>query len=169
MTLHVVLYNPEIPQNTGNIMRTCAAAKAKLHLIEPFGFRLDDRFVKRASANNLENVEFTSYIDWEEFTEKNKGEYIFLTRYGKRPPSEYDFSKLDKDYYLIFGRESTGIPKEILKSNLANCFRLPMAENIRSLNLANCVAIMVYEALRQQDYYGLAKTEVIKGENFIYD
>lgn len=169
MALHVVLYNPEIPQNTGNIMRTCAATGADLHLIEPLGFRLDDRFVKRASASNVENVDFKLYLDWEEFVSKNPGEYVFLTRYGKRPPSEHDFSDINKEIYLIFGRESTGIPKTILQKYLSTCYRLPMKSNIRSLNLSNTVAIILYEALRQQNYYGLSKVEVIKGEDFIND
>lgn len=169
MPLHVVLYNPEIPQNTGNIMRTCAATNATLHMIEPFGFRMDDKYVKRSSANNVEKVDIITYLDWEEFTEKNKGEYVFLTRYGNKPPSEHDFSDINKDIYLIFGRESTGIPKEILQKHLDTCYRLPMISNVRSLNLSNVVAIMVYEALRQQDYAGLSKVEVQKGENFILE
>lgn len=169
MGLHVVLYNPEIPQNTGNIMRTCAATGACLHLIEPLGFRLDDKFLKRSSANNLDNIEYKLYLDWEEFESKNKGEYIFLTRYGYKSPVEHDFKDINREYYLIFGKESTGIPKTILQKHLNNCYRLPMKANIRSLNLANCVAIVLYEALRQQNYFGLSKEEVIKGKNFILD
>ncbi len=169
MPLHVVLYSPEIPQNTGNIMRTCAATNAKLHLIEPLGFKMDEKYIKRSSANNIENVIYTIYEDWDDFSKKNPGEYVFLTRYGKNPPSHHDFSDINKEIYLIFGRESTGIPKSILKDHLDTCYRLPMAENIRSLNLSNVVAIMAYEAMRQQDYHGLSNVEVIKGENFIYD
>ncbi len=169
MSVHVVLYRPEIPQNTGNIMRTCAATNAKLHLIEPLGFRINDKYLKRSSANNVEKVDFNLYLDWEEFEEKNKGEYVFLTRYGKKPPSEHNYKDTNKEIYLIFGRESTGIPKEILKNHIENCYRLPMVENVRSLNLSNVVAVVVYEVLRQQDYDGLSKKEVIKGENFIYD
>lgn len=169
MPLHVVLYNPEIPQNTGNIMRTCAATDAKLHLIKPLGFSLDEKYVKRSSANNLEKVEFEVYENWENFTDKNKGEYVFLTRYGKHAPSEHNFSPIEKDYYIIFGKESTGIPKEILKEHLDHCYRLPMREDVRSLNLSNTVAIVVYEALRQQNYASLSHVEVIKGENFIFD
>jgi len=169
MPIHVVLYSPEIPQNTGNIMRTCAATNAKLHIIEPIGFSLDEKYVKRSSANNIEKIEYTIYGDWKDFTINNPGEYIFLTRYGKNLPSQHDFSDIEKQIYLVFGRESTGIPKEILKDHLDTCFRLPMVENVRSLNLSNCVAIMVYEVLRQQKYYGLSKVEVLKGENFIYD
>ncbi|QVK17330.1 tRNA (cytidine(34)-2'-O)-methyltransferase [Mycoplasmatota bacterium] len=169
MPIHVVLYSPEIPQNTGNIMRTCAATNAKLHLIEPLGFRMDEKYIKRSSASNIDNVDYTIYIDWEEFKTKNKGVYVFLTRYGKKPPSNHDFSDVNENIYLIFGRESTGIPKMILKDYLDTCYRLPMASNIRSLNLSNTVAIMVYEVLRQQDYFGLSRVEKIKGENFIFD
>jgi tRNA (cytidine/uridine-2'-O-)-methyltransferase len=169
MSLQVVLYSPEIPQNTGNIMRTVAATASHLHLIKPLGFSMDEKDVKRSSANNIEKVEYTIYENWEEFTSHNQGEYVFLTRYGKNPPSTHDFSDINKNIYLIFGRESTGIPKEILKDHLDTCYRIPMASNVRSLNLSNCVAIMIYEALRQQDYKSLSKVEVIKGENFIYD
>ncbi|HEY8365443.1 MAG TPA: tRNA (cytidine(34)-2'-O)-methyltransferase [Haloplasmataceae bacterium] len=169
MSINVVLFNPEIPQNTGNIMRTCAATNAKLHLIEPLGFRIDDKFVKRSSTNNFTMIDYELYLDWEEFASKNKGEYIFLTRYGLKPPTEHDFSDVNKEIYLIFGKESTGIPKSILRQYPENCYRLPMNANVRSLNLANCVAILVYEVLRQQDYPGLSKVEVIKGKNFIFD
>jgi tRNA (cytidine/uridine-2'-O-)-methyltransferase len=169
MSLHVVLYSPEIPQNTGNIMRTCAATNAKLHLIKPLGFSLDEKYIKRSSANNIEKIDYEIYENWDDFTSKNKGDYIFLTRYAKEPPSKHDFSIMDKEYYLIFGRESTGIPKEILQQHLDTSYRLPMKEDVRSLNLSNVVAIMVYEALRQRDYQGLSRVEVIKGENFIYE
>lgn len=169
MSLHVVLFSPEIPQNTGNIMRTCAATNAKLHLIKPLGFSLDEKYVKRSSANNLEKIDYQVYENWEDFASKNPGEYVFLTRYGKKPHSEHRFDDVNKEYYLIFGRESTGIPKEILKDYLDSCYRLPMRADVRSLNLSNCVAIMVYEALRQLDYPGLSRVEQIKGENFIYD
>lgn len=169
MPINIVLYSPEIPQNTGNIMRTCAATNAKLHLIEPLGFKMDEKYVKRSSANNIEKVEYTIYKDWKDFTNKNKGEFVFLTRYGKNPPSEHNFTDINKNIYLIFGRESTGVPREILKEHLEYCYRLPMVSNVRSLNLSNCVAIMAYEVLRQQNYYCLSNVEVIKGENFLYE
>lgn len=169
MPINVVLYNPEIPQNTGNIMRTCAATNARLHLIEPIGFSLDEKYVKRSSANNSEKVDYLIYQDWEDFKQKNQGIYIFLTRYGKTPPTTHDFSDINQNIYLIFGRESIGIPKVILKEYIDTCFRLPMNEDIRSLNLSNVVAVMVYEVLRQQNYRGLSKVEIIKGENYICD
>ena len=168
MPLHVVLYNPEIPQNTGNIMRTCIATNAKLHLIEPLGFYLESKFVKRASANNFPQMDYKVYLDWEDFLIKNPGEYIFLTRYGKKPLSAHDFRSRERDVYFIFGKESTGIPAEILLRYKDNCFRIPMNKDVRSLNISNCVAITLYEALRQQGYYGLSTVEVIKGSNFIF-
>ena len=99
MALHIVLYSPEIPQNTGNIMRTCAATNSHLHLIEPLGFKMDEKYIKRSSANNIENVEYTIYENWEDFVSKNKGEYVFLTRYGNNPPSNHDFSDINKEIY----------------------------------------------------------------------
>lgn len=167
LPIHIVLYSPEIPQNTGNIIRTCAATNATLHFIKPLGFSLDEKHVKRSSANNLEKIPIHIYEDWEDFVSKNSGDFVFLTRYGKRPHSDHDFHDRSKTYYLIFGRESTGIPKAILKEHIERCYRIPMRADIRSLNLANSVAIVVYEALRQQDYPGLSRVEVIKGEDFI--
>lgn len=167
MAIHVVLYQPEIPQNTGNILRTCAATNATLHLIKPLGFSLDEKYIKRSSANHAHEAEFKVYDNWEDFTNQNQGDYVFLTRYGKNPPSTHDFSQVDKQTYLIFGKESTGIPKEILKAYMASCYRLPMRADARSLNLSNVVAIMVYEVLRQQDYPNLSFVEVQKGQGFL--
>ncbi len=169
MGLHVVLYQPEIPQNTGNIMRTCIGTDVKLHLIKPLGFKLDPKYIKRFAVNYLEHANYQVYENFKEFLDKNKGEFYFLTRYGKHTPKEYDFSNLNKDIYLIFGRESTGIPKEILRDNLDKCIRLPSNDKIRSLNLSNTVAIMIYEVLRQQDYPGLSKVEpeTLKGEDWL--
>jgi len=169
MPIHVVLYQPEIPQNTGNIMRTCAGTGVKLHLIKPLGFRLDPKYIKRTAVNYLEHVDYSVYENYEDFLAKNKGRFIYLTRYGKSGPRDFDFSNPSEELYFIFGRESTGIPKSILKENLENCLRLPANDNIRSLNLANTVAIMVYEALGQQGYPGLSKTEpaTLKGANWL--
>ncbi|ERJ13002.1 tRNA (cytidine(34)-2'-O)-methyltransferase [Haloplasma contractile] len=167
MALNVVLYQPEIPPNTGNILRTCAATNVKVHLIKPLGFSLDEKYIKRSSANYMEHAEYTLYENWDDFIGRNKGQFIFLTRYGKKPHSDHDYTNTDEDYYLIFGSESSGIPKEILSNHLDTCYRLPMNEHIRSLNLSNCVAILVYEALRQQDYPSLSLTEVQKGADFL--
>lgn len=167
--IHVVLYNPEIPQNTGNIMRTCAAANAKLHLIEPLGFSLDEKAVRRSGANYVKETDFKIYKDWKHFESENEGTYIFMTRYGSHKPSEFDMSNSEEDLYLIFGAESSGIPVEILRNHLETCVRLPMTKVVRSLNLSNTVAILVYEALRQQDYNDLyfEEPEELKGPDFL--
>lgn len=165
--IHVVLYEPEIPGNTGNIMRTCAGTGTKLHLIEPLGFSLEDKYIKRSSVNYIEYCDYTVYKNFDEFKKKNKGTYYYLTRYGNKPHTSFDYSDSKKDIYFIFGKESTGIPKEILKNDLEHCMRMPMNEHIRALNLSNTVAIMVYEALRQQDYKGLLFEEPFKGEHYL--
>lgn len=165
--LNIVLYEPEIPENTGNIMRTCAGTGTKLHLIRPLGFRMDEKSIKRSGVNYIDKVDYTLYDDFLDFCSKNEGEFYFMTRYGKKAPSEFDFSDKDKNIYLIFGKESTGIPKEILRSYLDRCIRIPSNDNIRSLNLSNCVAIVLYEALRQQDYLDLSRVEPFKGEDWL--
>ena len=166
--INVVLYEPEIPQNTGNIMRTCAGTYTKLHLIKPLGFSLSDKYLKRSGVNYIEHCDYEVYDNYEDFLEKNKnGEFYYLTRYGKKPHTSFDYSEQDKEIYLVFGKESTGIPKEILQKDLEHCMRIPINANIRSLNLSNCVAIMLFEVLRQQDYRDLLRTEPFKGENYI--
>lgn len=167
--IHVVLYEPEIPQNTGNIMRTCVAANAKLHLIEPLGFLLDEKHIRRSATNYIEHLDYTLYPNWDDFKSKNDGRYIFMTRYGQKKPTEFDFSNSDEELYLVFGKESSGIPKEILSGSLDNCVRLPMSTNVRSLNLSNTVAILVYDVLGQQDYNDLSifEPEEMKGKDWL--
>lgn len=165
--INVVLFEPEIPQNTGNIMRTCAGTDAKLHLIKPLGFSLDENHLKRAGVNYIENCNYTVYDNWEDFISKNNGVFYYLTRYGKKPHTSFDYSNTNDNIFLIFGKESTGIPKEILKNDLDHCMRIPMNANVRALNLSNCVAIMLYEVLRQQDYRNLLRTEPFKGANYL--
>lgn len=165
--IHVVLYEPEIPGNTGNIMRTCAGTFTKLHLIEPLGFSLDDKYIKRSSVNYIENCDYTIYKNFEEFEAKNKGTYYYLTRYGRKPHTSFDYSNKEEEIYFIFGKESTGIPKEILKNDLNHCMRMPMNSHIRALNLSNTVAIMIYEALRQQNYRDLCFEEPFKGKDYL--
>lgn len=165
--LNVVLYAPEIPQNTGNIMRTCVATGTKLHLIKPLGFSLDEKAVKRSGANYVNECDYTVYENFDDFASKNKGTYYFLTRYGQKPHTSFDYSNKQENIYLIFGRESTGIPKEILKKHLNHCLRIPMTDKVRALNLSNCVAIMVYEVLRQQDYRDLLREEPFKGKDYL--
>ena len=165
--INIVLYEPEIPGNTGNIMRTCVATNTRLHLIEPLGFKLDESSIKRSGLNYIDKLEYAVYKNWDEFKEKNEGTYYFFTRYGHKPHSSFDYSNKDEEIYLIFGKESTGIPKEILRSDLDRCMRIPMTDNVRSLNLSNCAAIVLFEVLRQQDYRNLLREEPHKDKDFI--
>ena len=165
--INIVLYEPEIPQNTGNIMRTCVATGSTLHLIKPLGFSLDENSIKRSGANYIDKLKYKVYENYEDFKSKNVGTYYFFTRYGKKTRSDFDYSNKDENIYLIFGKESSGIDKKILKDNLDHCMRIPMTEDVRSLNLSNCAAIVVYEVLRQQNYNNLIRHEVQKGENFL--
>ena len=165
--INVVLYEPEIPQNTGNIMRTCVATNSHLHLIKPLGFKLDDAHMKRSAVNYIENLNYTVYENWEDFKSKNNGTFYYLTRYGHKPHSTFDYTNKDENIYLVFGKESTGIPKEILKNDLEHCMRIPMTDKVRALNVSNSVAIMVYEVLRQQDYRDLLRDEQFKGKDYL--
>ena len=167
--INVVLFEPEIPTNTGNIMRTCVASDTVLHLIKPLGFKLDEASLKRAGVNYIDKLEYHVYENWEDFKNKNQGTYYYFTRYGKKPHTSFDYSNKEENIYLIFGKESTGIPTDILREDLDHCMRIPMTANVRALNLSNCVAIMVYEVLRQQDYRDLLRKEPHKSEDFIID
>ncbi|MFC7784972.1 MULTISPECIES: tRNA (uridine(34)/cytosine(34)/5-carboxymethylaminomethyluridine(34)-2'-O)-methyltransferase TrmL [unclassified Rossellomorea] len=156
MGVHVVLYQPEIPANTGNIARTCAATDTTLHLIRPLGFSTDDKMLKRAGLDYWQFVNIVYYDSIEEFFEKNDGgEFFYLTKYGKIPHTDFDYSVEEKDYFFIFGRETSGLPDDIIQNNLDRALRIPMNENVRSLNLSNTAAILIYEALRQRKYPGL--------------
>lgn len=167
--INIVLYQPEIAGNCGNIVRTCAAIGSKLHLIHPLGFSLDEKSFLRAGMDYIIDCEIEEYSSIDEFYKKNKNKIIFyITRYAKKVYSDEDFSSPVEDYYFMFGRESTGIPYEILKDNIENCLRIPMQANSRSLNLSNCVAIVSYEACRQQEFYELSTEETFKGKDFIY-
>lgn len=165
--INVVLYEPEIPGNTGNIMRTCAGTGVKLHLIKPLGFSLEDKYIKRSAVNYLEHCDYTVYENYEDFLDKNQGTFYYLTRYGKKPHTACDFKNIDDNIYLVFGKESTGIPKGILKNDLERCLRIPMNEHIRALNLSNSVAVVVFEVLRQQNYPGLLFEEPFKGADYL--
>ena len=167
--INIVLFEPEIPGNTGNIMRTCVGINAKLHLIKPLGFSLDEKYLKRSSANYMDNLDYEVYENYEDFKSKNKGTYYYFTRYGKKPHSSFDYSNKDENIYLIFGKESSGLPKEILREDINHCMRIPMSKNIRALNLSNCSAIVAYEVLRQQDYNDLLRTEPHKSEDYIIE
>lgn len=169
--IQVVLFEPEIPQNAGNIMRTCVAFDCGLHLIGPLGFDIENPKFRRATTGHITWADYTYYASYNEFESAclDKGEFYFLTRYGKVPPSDIDFRVQDpgKDIYLIFGKESTGIPYDILASHLDRCFRIPMAASCRSLNLSNAAAIAIYECSKQLSFPGTSFKEVIKGEDFL--
>lgn len=165
--INVVLYQPEIPQNTGNIMRTCAGTNVKLHLIKPLGFSLDDKYLKRSGVNYIPKCEYVVYENYDEFLKQNDGEFYYLSRYGTKPHTSFDYSDNKKNIYLVFGKESTGIPKYILQNNVDKCMRIPTNDNIRALNLSNCVAIMVFEVLRQQGYPDLLRYDPFKGEKYL--
>ncbi len=164
--INIVLFEPEIPQNTGNIMRTCVATNSKLHLIKPLGFSLDESSIKRSGVNYIDKLEYFVYENFEDFKSKNVGEYYFLTRYGRKPHTYFKYNEED-NIYLIFGKESTGIPKEILKKYLDKCMRIPMTDKVRALNLSNSVAIALYEVLRQQDFNNLLREEPHKGVDYL--
>lgn len=167
--IHIVLYQPEIPQNTGNIIRTSAATNSILHLIKPYGFVLSEKHLQRAGMDYIDIANIREHVNWDEFlsTLKDGDELFYLTRYGDHLPASFNYKEVKGDVYLVFGKESTGIPKHILKGNMDHCIRLPMAENCRSLNLSNTVAIMTYEVLRQLDYPNLSRVEVQKGADFL--
>ena len=148
--LNIVLFEPEIPANTGNIGRTCVATGTRLHLIEPLGFRLNEKSVKRAGMDYWEHLDVTRYINYEDFLAKNPGAKIYMA--STKAPRCYTEVQYEPDCYIMFGKESGGIPEEILLENQETAVRIPMMSEIRSLNLGNSVAIVLYEALRQNQF-----------------
>lgn len=153
--MHIILHQPEIPANTGNIGRTCVATGTSLHLIEPLGFRLDEKSIKRAGMDYWDKLDVTRYINYQEFQEKHPGAKVWLaTTKAKRTYAEVSFGM---DDYIMFGKESGGIPEEILVEHEEDCIRIPMLPEIRSLNLSNSVAIVLYEALRQNGFGNMQK------------
>ena len=151
--LNIVLYEPEIPANTGNIGRTCVATGTRLHLIEPLGFLLNEKSIKRAGMDYWEHLDVTRYIDYEDFLEKNPGARIFMaTTKARKLYTEVTYGPED---YIMFGKESAGIPEEILVDYEDTAIRIPMNPDIRSLNLSNSASIVLYEALRQQNFAGM--------------
>lgn len=151
--LNIVLHEPEIPANTGNIGRTCVAANARLHLIEPLGFRLNEKNLKRAGMDYWKDLDVTTYIDFNDFMEKNPGAKIYMAT--TKAHKVYTDVQYEPDCYIMFGKESAGIPEEILVNHEEDCIRIPMLGDIRSLNLGNSVAIVLYEALRQNNFPGM--------------
>ena len=148
--LNIVLFEPEIPANTGNIGRTCVATGTRLHLIEPLGFRLNEKSVKRAGMDYWEHLDVTRYINYEDFLAKNPGAKIYMA--STKAPRCYTEVQYEPDCFIMFGKESAGIPEEILLENQETAVRIPMMSEIRSLNLGNSVAIVLYEALRQNQF-----------------
>ena len=150
--VNIVLVEPQIPQNTGNIARTCAATGARLHLVKPMGFTVDDRKLKRAGLDYWHLLDITYYDNWPDFCAKNPGPHFFFTT---KAPRRYTDVAYPDGAYLVFGREDAGLPEPLLQANENACVRLPMRDAARSLNLSNTVAVAVYEALRQRDFAGL--------------
>lgn len=148
--LNIVLHEPEMPANTGNIGRTCVAAGARLHLIEPLGFTINDKMVKRAGLDYWDKLDVTVYDDFNDFCERNPGAKIYMAT--TKAHKTYTEVSYEPDCYIMFGKESAGIPEEILVDHEDTCVRIPMIGDIRSLNLSNSVAIVLYEALRQNNF-----------------
>lgn len=153
--INIVLLEPEIPANTGNIGRTCVASGVRLHLIEPLGFSLSEKALKRAGMDYWKDLDVTTYIDYQDFLDKNPGAKIYMAT--TKAQKIYTEVSYEPDCYIMYGKESAGIPEEILIQNQENCIRIPMMEKIRSLNLGNSVAIVLYEALRQNGFAGMEK------------
>ena len=151
--LNIVLFEPEIPANTGNIGRTCVATGTRLHLIEPLGFKLNEKALKRAGMDYWNDLDVTTYIDYQDFLEKNPGVKIYMAT--TKAHKVYTDVEYEPDCYIMFGKESAGIPEEILVEHEEDCMRIPMNGDIRSLNLGNSVAIVLYEALRQNGFAGM--------------
>ena len=151
--LNIVLYEPEIPANTGNIGRTCVATGTRLHLIEPLGFKLSEKALKRAGMDYWNDLDVTTYIDYADFLKKNPGAKIYMAT--TKAKKVYTEAAYEPDCYIMFGKESAGIPEEILVQHQEDCVRIPMVGDIRSLNLSNSVSIVLYEALRQNGFAGM--------------
>ncbi len=164
INLNIVLVEPQIPQNTGNIARTCAVTGARLHLIRPLGFEIDDKKLKRAGLDYWDKLDISYYDSFAEFVEKNSnGSYFYFTTKGKRIHSDISYPD---NAYIIFGREDAGLPEELLHDNMEHCARIPMRDTLRSLNLSNSVAVATYEVLRQWGYPDLStKVYLTKYDN----
>ena len=154
--LNIVLHEPEIPANTGNIGRTCVAAGARLHLIEPLGFQINEKQLKRAGLDYWDKLDVTVYSDFADFLKRNPGAKIYMAT--TKGPNVYTEAHFEPDCYIMFGKESAGIPEEILVEYEPTCIRIPMLPQIRSLNLSNSVAIVLYEALRQNNFESMEQS-----------
>lgn len=153
MSLHIVLYQPEIPANTGNISRTCAGTNTELHLIRPLGFSTDDKMLKRAGLDYWSSVKITYYDNVEQFFEMHgKKTIYYIETFGTKNYTEFDYSNRDEEIFFMFGKETTGIPRELIEHQKHMCLQIPQSDNVRSLNLSNTAAIVIYEAHRQQGF-----------------
>ena len=160
MKINVVLVEPEIPQNTGNIVRTCAATGAKLHLVRPYGFQITDKYLKRAGLDYWDKMDIEEHISFKEFLNKYdplKNNMFFVTSKGTHKYTEINYNKMD-EIFILFGKETKGLPEDIMKKYIEKTIRIPMIEGIRCLNLSNTVAIVTYEILRQHDFLNLKET-----------
>lgn len=167
--IHIVLYRPEKPQNTGNIMRTCVAIGATLDIIGPLSFSLDSKDLKRAGLDYIDSLKYNFFETYEDYIkEYPNADTYYVTRYSNKVYSSFNFENITHDIFLMFGRESTGIPHDILREHPDRLLRIPMVPEARSLNLSNSVAIVVYEVLRQLKFPNLSTHESIKGEDFLY-
>lgn len=151
--LHIVLYQPEIPANTGNIARTCLATNTTLHLIHPLGFSTDNKMLKRAGLDYWKNVNVIEYETiFDLYNQYKDGIFYYIENFGEQYYTDYDFGNVEEEIFFVFGKETTGIPKELIEGNEERCLRVHMSEHVRSLNLSNTAAIIIYEALRQQGF-----------------
>lgn len=166
----IILYQIEKPANLGNIIRTCVSTNTKLVVIGPLTFKFDDKELKRSGMDYIKMLDFKYYDSYENFNKDFKDKKIFyVSRYSKNVYSNFDYTNVLEDYYFMFGKESTGIPRNLLKEKFENTIRIPMVPSARSLNVSNCVSIVLFEVLRQQKFKDLATKEEIKGEDFIKD
>lgn len=163
MGMNIVLYEPEIPQNTGNIARTCAATGTRLHLIRPLGFDISEKSVKRAGLDYWDKLELRVYDNWQDFLAQNPNASLWFA--STKAAHCYADVSYSADDYLVFGKETHGLPEPLLAANYERCVRIPMRPTLRSLNLANSVAVVLYEALRQQQFAGLAEQGHLTGRN----
>lgn len=167
MKLHIVLVEPEIPSNTGNISRTCSVTGASLHLVHPLGFDISEKQVKRAGLDYWDELDLHEYQSFEEVRKKYpKGNFYYCTTKGKNTYSDIDYKEnKDEDIFLVFGKETKGLPESLLSENYDSCIRIPMKENMRSLNLSNSVAIIAYEVLRQFEFENLEREGELHDKN----
>lgn len=158
MANHIVLFQPEIPANTGNIARTCLATNSELHLIRPLGFSTDDKMLRRAGLDYWHDVTIHYYDSIDElYAAFPDGDYYYIENFGTKSYADFDFSDTDEELFFVFGRESDGIPEELLQGLEDKCLRIPMTDQVRSLNLSNTVSIILFNALKQQGFPNLIK------------